>query len=208
MSNKDLTKALMYEGVKTLVETDEKFIHLTQPKLFTLVSLAFQYFLYLSTKEAGYYILRVEDSQLLEKIARKSKDDITRKFITKLTLPRKLKYGQSTFMLDFFHLGSWQLTKDLPVEKIKGALVIKNSDPKPFGHFLESDEEGAEAIALPQNYFLTSLQEVVPKIITIAFDESFEGFKKIEFPFIKCDERERLAKGVKISHDIDTTLLE
>ena len=113
MSRKDLTKELLYEGVKTLLESNKNHIHLPQQKLYTLFSLAFQYMLYNSTKDAGAYIIRIEDGQLAEKLARKAKDDVTRKFMQRLMLPRRLKYGNSTFYLDFFHIGSWSTVNEI-----------------------------------------------------------------------------------------------
>ena len=93
--SKDLSKEDLYESVKTLVETEEEHIHLDQQKLFTLFSVAFQYLLFKSTKEPGAYILRIEDSALAEKLAKKSKDPSTRRFVQSLLLPRKLKYQKS-----------------------------------------------------------------------------------------------------------------
>jgi hypothetical protein len=42
----------------------------------------------------------------------------------------------------------------------------------------------------------------VPKTITIAFEETFEGTTPIAFPFIK-KEKERTVAGVTIHDDVD-----
>ncbi|MAF79194.1 MAG: hypothetical protein CME60_13615 [Halobacteriovoraceae bacterium] len=204
--SKDLSKEDLYESVKTLVETEEEHIHLDQQKLFTLFSVAFQYLLFKSTKEPGAYILRIEDSALAEKLAKKSKDPSTRRFVQSLLLPRKLKYQKSTFFLDFFHIGSWSLTSDVPREKIKGAIIVKNTSGRPMTE-IEMDEEESEEnpmAHLPKDYFLTSLTEFVPKTITIAYEWE-EGehlpLKRVQFPFIK-KEKERVT-GLTLSRDID-----
>lgn len=206
MRGKDLSKEDLYESVKALVETEDKHVHLDQQKLFTLYSIAFQYMLFLSTKSPGAYILRIEDSALAEKLARKSKDPSTRRFMQSLMLPRKLKYQKSTFFLDFFHIGSWSFTADIPKDKIKGAIIVKNTNNKPMTE-VEIDEETQEAdpmAHLPPDYFLTSLTEFVPKTITVAYDwqnESGLPLKSVQFPFIK-KERERVA-GLTLSKEID-----
>lgn len=210
MSNKDLDKNSLYEGVKLLLETSENHIHLPQQKLYTLVSICFNYLLFLSTKDSGHYIIRVEDSFLLDKIQKKSKDDTTRKFITKLALPRRLKYGNSTFHLDFFNFSSWANTNELPKDKIKAALIIKNPNRSPLdgnGLDLEDTIELNTIAGLPKDYYLTSLTNFVPKTLTIAFDENFEDIKIVNFPFIKEDPKEKIAKGVSISSSIDLDLL-
>jgi hypothetical protein len=207
--NKDLSKEDLYESVKTLVETEDKHLILDQQKLFTLFSIAFQYLLFKSTKEPGAYIIRIEDSALADKLAKKSKDPSTRRFIQSLLLPRKLKYQKSTFFLDFFHIGSWSLTADIPREKIKGAIVVKNTSDRPMTELElnESEEEAAHLdpmASLPKDYFLTSLTEFVPKTITVAY-EWVEGnhlpLKSVQFPFIK-KEREKVA-GLTLSREID-----
>lgn len=209
--SKDLSKEDLYESVKTLVETQDNHLLLDQQKLFTLFSIAFQYLLFKSTKEPGAYILRIEDSALAEKLAKKSKDPSTRRFLQSLLLPRKFKYQRSTFFLDFFHIGSWSLTSDIPRDKIKGAIVVKNTSDRPMTE-IEMDEEEAEndpMAALPKDYFLTSLTEFVPKTITIAY-EWVEGahlpLTSVQFPFIK-KEKERVA-GLTLSRDIDLEKIE
>lgn len=206
--NSDLSKKELYEGVKTLVELQGEggspHLHLHQHKLFTLFSVAFQYMLFCSTKNPGAYILRVEDSHLAEKLAKKSKDPTTRKFMQSLVLPRKLKYGKSTFFLDFFLVASWNLTNDLPKEKIKGAIVVKNTSYKPMDDMFdpEDEETTAQLKALPEDYYLTTLTEFVPKTLTIAYEKEFDELEKVSFPFIK-KERERTVSGVTISKDLD-----
>lgn len=205
MSIRDLPKETLYEGVKTLIESDFHHIHLPQQKLYTLFSIGFQYLLFRSTKEAGHYIIRVEDSYLLEKLQKKSKDDSTRKFMQKLALPRRFKYGNSVFHLDFFNFSTWANTNELPKEKVKAALIVKNTSKKPFGmdNFDEEDEQIKTIMAtLPPNYYLESLKELCPKTITIAFDEEYEGTNQIKFPFIIEEPREKLAQGVRISSDV------
>ncbi len=209
--SKDLSKEDLYESVKTLVEAQDKHLLLDQQKLFTLFSIAFQYLLFKSTKEPGAYILRIEDSALAEKLAKKSKDPSTRRFLQSLMLPRKFKYQRSTFFLDFFHIGSWSLTADIPRDKIKGAIVVKNTSDRPMTE-IEMEEEEAQndpMAALPKDYFLTSLTEFVPKTITIAYEWE-EGehlpLTSVQFPFIK-KEKERVA-GLTLSRDIDLEKIE
>ena len=196
----DLSKNDLYEGVKTLVETEQKHINLPQQKLFTLFSLGFQYFLFLSTKKPGAYIIRVEDGILADKLAKKSKDPSTRKFMQSLLIPRKLKYERSVFYLDYFNYTSWNLTNDIPKEKIQGALIIRNTSSKPM---MEIDLEEENVLdQLPENHYYTTLKDFVPKIITIAFEENLENSKDVNFPFIK-KEKERTVSGVTINEDIE-----
>ncbi|HLT22881.1 MAG TPA: hypothetical protein VKZ84_05540 [Bacteriovoracaceae bacterium] len=201
---KDLDKSTLYEAVKTLVECSESHLHLPQQKLFTLFSVAFQYILFRSTKHPGHYIIRIEDSLLAEKLARKAKDETTRKFMGRLLIPRRLNYGNSTFHLDYFALSTWGVTKDLPQGKIQGAIVVKNTQHTPLiddSDFrnVTSDEQ---AVALfGKHYYLSSLQEIVPKTITIAFDEDFENLHQIKFPFIE-DKNDRAVNGVIINEDL------
>jgi len=201
---KDLDKSTLYEAVKTLVEHPAKHIHLDQQKLFTLFSIAFQYILFKSTKSPGHYIIRIEDPSLAEKLARKAKDETTRKFIGRLIVPRRLTYGNSTFHLDYFPLQTWGMTKDIPKEKLQGAIIVKNTSHNPmidetdFRHVNEDEQ----AISLfGKNYYLNTLMEIAPRTITIAFNETFEGLETIEFPFIE-ESSERMVDGVKISEDI------
>ena len=201
--NKDLSKKDLYESVKSLVEIDETpHIHLDQHKLFTLFSIGFQYLLFKSTKNPGAYILRIEDSLLADKLSKRSKDSTTRKFLQSLLIPRKLKYQGSMFYLDFFHPGSWNITKDIEPSRIKGALVVKNTSEKPM-HELDPDEEN-ELDSLPKNYFYTPLQEICPKTVVIAYDNHFERTSALRFPFIKKD-KENLA-GVHISQEVEEKL--
>lgn len=205
----DLTKQELYEGVKMLLEAQENpagsHLHLNQHKLFTLFSLAFQYLLFCSTKNPGAYIIRAEDSYLADKLAKKSKDASTRKFMSSLLVPRKLKYGQSMFFLDFFHLTSWNMTKDLPPHKIKGALLIKNTSTRPMTDMPMDEADEVESFAipeLPEHYYLSSLKEICPKTMTIAFETQFEGLHPLQFPFIKKDTT-RTVSGVTLARGLD-----
>lgn len=201
---KDLDKSTLYEAVKTLVECPSKHIHLDQQKLFTLFSIAFQYILFRSTKHPGHYIIRIEDSLLAEKLARKAKDETTRKFMGRLIVPRRLAYGSSTFHLDYFPLATWGVTKDLPKEKIQGAIIVKNTSHNPlidesdFRH-VTLDEQATELFG--KDYYLSSLMDIASTTITIAFDEKFDGLNTVRFGFIE-EKSERIVNGVKISEDV------
>jgi hypothetical protein len=203
-SKKDLDKSTLYEAVKALVENQNRHIHLDQQKLFTLFSIAFQYILFRSTKNPGHYIIRIEDSLLADKLARKAKDDTTRKFLQRLIVPRRLVYGNSTFHLDYFPMNTWGVTKDLPKEKIQGAIIVKNTSHNPlidetdFRHVPE-DEQAVSLFG--KNYFLTSLMEIAPRTITIAFNEEYEGLEPLHFDFIE-EKGERIVDGVRISEDV------
>lgn len=200
---KDLPKETLYEGVKTLVECEDKHVQLVQQKLYTLFSLGFQYFLFRSTKKPGAYIIRIEDNLLAEKLCKRSKDPSTRKFLQSLLIPRKFKYGKSIFYLDFFLPGSWNLTSEISPEKIKGALIVKNTSEKLMDETettIEAEEENTRD-PLPNGYFYYSLAEFVEKTILISVDKSFENNTKISFPFIKEEKKE--LSGVTLSEDID-----
>lgn len=205
IGKKDLDKATLYEAVKTLVESPSRHVHLHQQKLFTLFSIAFQYILFRSTKNPGHYIIRIEDSLLADKLAKKAKDETTRKFLSRLLVPRRLVYGNSTFHLDYFPLATWGVTKDLPKEKIQGAIIVKNTSHNPlidesdFRH-VTLDEQAVDLFG--KHYYLNSLMEIAPRTITIAFEEEFEGLNKVEFPFIE-EKSERVMDGVKISDDVN-----
>ena len=206
MTIRNLSKEVMYEGVKSLVEAESNHIHLPQQKLYTLYSLAFNYFLYMSGKNPGHYIIRIENSYLLEKLIRKAKDDSSRKFLQKMALPRKLKYGNSFFHVDFFNFSTWANTNEIPKDKVMGALIVKNASKSPVGHdFTETEDEAVlETLKnLPKHYYTQSLQEFVPKTITIAFEESFENMQELNFPFIKEEENEKVVKGVNIASDVN-----
>jgi hypothetical protein len=202
----DLTKQDLYEGVKTLIETDAVHVHLPQQKLFTLFSVGFQYLLFQSTRKPGAYIIRVEDGHLAEKLAKKAKDPSTRKFMQSLLIPRKLKYEKSVFYLDYFHLGSWNLTSEIPRDKIQAALIVKNTSSKPMMEIEVHDAEDETAAAvidtIKNGDYLKTLMEFVPRTITIAFEETFDGTTQVNFPFIK-KEKERTVSGVTISDDVD-----
>lgn len=199
----DLSKQDLYEGVKTLIETDAVHVHLSQQKLFTLFSIGFQYLLFQSTRKPGAYIIRVEDGHLAEKLAKKAKDPSTRKFMQSLLIPRKLKYEKSVFYLDYFHLGSWNLTTEIPKDKVQAALIVKNTSSRPMMEFEAEDAtESAILDTIKNKDYLKTLMEFVPRTITIAFEETFEGTTQVTFPFIK-KEKERTVSGVTISDDVD-----
>lgn len=197
----DINKNDLYESVKTLIETEHNHLLLDQHKLYTLFSIGFQYFLFASTKDPGHYIIRVENAKLADKLAKKSKDPSTRKFITSLLIPRKFKYDKSMFYLDFFNFQSWNLTSEIEPGKLKGALIVKDSSDKAVDPFAE-DEMTPESIGLPKDYHLTSLLGSCPKTITIAFENEYENLEAIRFPFIKKEEQ-RTISGVTIGTDID-----
>lgn len=208
MFGNEISKQDLYEGVKTLVESEEKHLHLNQHKLYTLYSIGFQYLLYRSTKKPGAYIIRLEDSALANKILKKAKDSSSRKFLQSLLLPRKLKYQKSMFYLDFFHIGTWALTAEIPPEKIQGALIVKNTSDRPMSELMtdENNEMDETLASLPDDYFYSSLKEICPKTITIAYENEFEGAKKISFPFIK-KEKEKIS-GLTVSTEIDLESLD
>ncbi len=204
---KDLPKELLYEGVKTLVEHPHPHLLLAQQKLFTLFSIGFQYLLYCSTKHPGHYILRIEDSFLADKLARKAKDESTRKFLQKLLIPRRLSYGKATFHLDYFNLSTWGVTKDLPKEKIQGALVVKNTSHNPLideGDFRHVDPENTQneaAVAIfGEDYYLRSLMEFCPRTVTVALAGAYAGTEKVNFAFI--EEEETPPQGVHLADGI------
>lgn len=199
---KDLDKNTLYNGVKTLIESDRPHLHLPQKKLYTLFSLAFQHMLFSASKNKGHYIIRVEDSYLAEKLARKAKDTTTRRFLGKMIVPRRLSYNGSTFHLDFFNIKSWGVTQNLAKEKIKGAIIVKNASVNPLMDEASlSFEEEALQMGLDKNYFLSSLISFVPQTTTIAFDCELPETQKIYFDFI--EEKEELVGGVKLSANIN-----
>ncbi len=208
MSNKDLSKEELYEGVKLIIESESNHIHLCQQKLYTLFSVAFNYLLFESGRNPGHYIIRVEDNYLLEKLAKNSKDLTTRKFLQKLNLPRRLKYQDSMFHLDFFNFTTWSNTNDLPKNKIKGALVVKNANKSVIQDTHEDEEVQAVLDSMPKDYYLKSLTEFVPNIVSIAFEEDYENFEKVKFPFIKEDSHLKPLKGVQIAGDVNFDDLE
>ena len=147
--------------------------------------------------------MRVEDSYLVEKLIRKAKDSTSRKFLQKMALPRKFRYNNSCFHLDFFNFATWANTNELPKDKIKGALIVKNTSKSPVGHDFSEDEEFLAVLkTLPPNYYLESLKEFVPETITIAFEETYEDLHSINFPFIKDEPSEKTVKGVSIAANI------
>jgi hypothetical protein len=210
MFRRDLPQSQLYEAVKLMIETDRPHLHLGQQKLFTLFSISFQYLLYQSTKEPGNYLIRVEDSRLLEKLIRKSKDVSTRNFMQKLALPRKIKVGSSMLFLDFFNIGSWGLTNDLPPDKFRAAIIVKDTVERPIDSHPPEDEEEDEAAKLlaqlPPFYYATSLIDIMPRTVHISLGEPLDKSYSLKFPFIK-EERE-VTSGVKISHDVNLDDLE
>ncbi|MEK6625197.1 MAG: hypothetical protein AABY86_09525 [Bdellovibrionota bacterium] len=204
---RDLTKEELYESVKQLIELEDKpLLQLNQHKLFTLFSIAFQYLLYQSTKTPGAYIIRVEDSSLADKLAKKSKDLSSRRFLQSLLLPRKLKYEKSTFYLDFFHFGTWGTTSEIPKERVQVALVVKNTTSRPLDEVQPMIME-EEVGPFPTDYYLTSLTNFAKKTILIAFDEERPNFHKVSFGFIK-KEAERTVSGVTLSKELSWDKLE
>ncbi len=209
----DLSKDHLYESVKQIIDIETKskiHLHLNQHKLYTLFSIAFNYILFNSTKNPGTYIIRVDGPILAEKLAKKAKDNASRKFMESLLMPKKLIYKGSTFYLDFFQIGSWNRTKDLNKEKIKGALIVKNTAKKPLegkSDTTEVEDEVTTSIPddaindLPKDFYISSLTEFVPKVLLVAYEEEFEDFEKVSFTFIK-KEKEPLLKGVTIASDV------
>lgn len=192
-------KQNLYESVKTIVESDADHFLLRQHKLFTLVSIGLQYMLFRSNKEPGAYIIRIKNGIFAEKLAQKAKDDITAKFLRSIMIPRKMKYGKSIFYLDFFQFNTWNLTNEIPHQKIKGALIINDSRDRPM-----EDEELAEAgldIGLPSDYYLTSLQSIAPKTITIDYNYKNDELENIAFPFIG-EEKGKLHSDVTLSNEV------
>lgn len=213
----DLSKEHLYEGVKLLVETEANKIHLNQPKLYTLMSLSFQFLLYLSTKNPGAYLIRLEESMLADKLMKKSKDPSTRKFLAKLLTTRKLNYGQSSFFLDYFHPQSWQVTQTVPNTKWRAAIVVKGTSNKTFIDIPEPEltEEGIstehtiESALNPfdENVYLAPLCELPIKTLWIAFDHNTPpNFSQLKFPFIP-EKEESMLGGVTIASEIKNKIL-
>ena len=203
----DITKNELYESVKTIIENDKKHLHLNQHKLYTLFSIAFQSMLFQSTKNPGAYIIRIETPKLAEKLARKAKDPSTRKFMQSLLVPRKMKFEKSMLYVDFFNINSWNMTAELSKEKIKGAIIVKDStengvDPL-LENLTEADQETAAMMAaLPKDYFLTSIQDFIPNLLLIAYEENFDHMQKVQFPFIVKQEAKTIS-GVTLGNDVN-----
>ncbi len=202
--NGDLDKQTLYESVKLLWDTPAPHILLPQKKLFTLFGVAFQYLLFCSTKKSGTYIVRIEDGQLANKLARKAKNANTRKLLQSLLTPRKLNYGKSTFLLDFFPVSSWGLTNEIPPHKVRACLIVKNTTQRPMRE-LDMGEEESPHHDVPADYYLTSLLKFVPKTITIAHDLAMDGLTPVTFPFIK--EEDESISGLTLSREIDLNAL-
>lgn len=202
----DLSKEQLYEGVKSLVEQEARFIHLPQPKLYTLSSLSFQFFLYNSTKRKGSYLIRVEDGFLAEKLAKKSKDESSRKFLTKLLNTRKLTFNQATFYLDYFHPQSWPITQHIPLHNWQGALVIKGTGTKTFiDNGVDPEADHAQGVLSPidENIYLMPLTKFQPKIIYVSFNsQTPPEFKLHKFSFIPDKEEDELHEDVSLHEEI------
>ncbi|MFI5390087.1 MAG: hypothetical protein ACHQYQ_01905 [Bacteriovoracales bacterium] len=202
----DLSKEDLILSVQTLLNMkDVPHIHLNQHKLFTLCSISVQFLLRYSVLNPGSYILRIEDGILYDKLVKRSKDLSTRNFLQALLLPRKLKFKDSWFFLDFFNVSTWQRTNEIPAEKIKGALVIKNSTNRPMMEPRLFDEKIEEESILPKNFYHSSLQELSPKTIIIAFGETFDNCQILEFPWIKKNEEK--ISGVTFSKDLNLEII-
>ena len=202
----DLSKEDLILSVQTLLNMkDVPHIHLNQHKLFTLCSISVQFLLRYSVLNPGSYILRIEDGILYDKLVKRSKDLSTRNFLQALLLPRKLKFKDSWFFLDFFNVSTWQRTNEIPAEKIKGALVIKNSTNRPMIEPRLFDEKTEEESILPKNFYHSSLQELSPKTIIIAFGETFDNCQILEFPWIKKNEEK--ISGVTFSKDLNLEII-
>ena len=187
----DLTKQELYESVKTLVEGQDGLTQLTQQKLFTLTSIAFQYLLYCSTKEKGIYLIRIEDGQLADKLAKKAKDPTTRSFISNMLVSRRLSFQGSTFILDYFHPGSWTMTQELPQARFKGGMLVRNTTRAPLA---EGELElKPEELVNPLGF--------IPKLIVVAHDFPLPNAQEVHFPFIK--EEEDVLDGVKLSEQLE-----
>ena len=202
----DISKNELYESVKAIIENDDKHLHLNQHKLYTLFSIAFQSMLYQSTKNPGAYILRIENPKLADKLTRKAKDPSTRKFMQTLLVPRKMKFQKSMLYVDFFNINSWNMTAEIPKEKIKGVLIVKDSADNIVDPLLENLTEAdietkAMMEALPKDYFLSSIQDFVPNILLISYEENFEKLAKVNFPFIVKEEAKTIS-GVTLGNDV------
>ena len=103
--------------------------------------------------------------------------------------------------MDFFHFGTWNLTSEIPPEKIKGSIIVKRGNKNPLDEVkIEENEE--EVNPFPEDYYLTSIAEISPCNIFISHEEPVQGFSEIKFPFIK-EEKPKAVSGVKISDDIN-----
>lgn len=195
-SSKDLTKDRLYEGVKLIAESSAQHLHLYQAKLYTLFSLAFQYLLFKASKEGGVYLIRIEDSFLAEKISYKAKDPSSRKFMNQLIPTRKLRYANSLLYLDYFNPTSWSLTKDLPAEKMKMALIVKNTSPRPFIEDIDYRELG-------EHFYLETLVQTLPKTLCIGYGQDYSVLEpkpeQLRFEFIP--DKIEVSAGVKILDD-------
>jgi hypothetical protein len=215
MMKKDLSKQSLYDGVKQLVESTDEHLHLAQPKLYTLFSVAFQYLLFKASKEKGHYILRVEDGQMADKLARRAKDASSRKFMYTLLHNRRMKFKNSVIYLDFFNPKSWTFSQDIPENALKLAVIIKNTSDRPMDPTFDSEgategpevPQAVEEVDLPKDFYYTSLKEVAKETIIVAFEQAFESVKNIEFPFIEIEKKKTIG-GVTLSEKLDWDKIE
>ncbi len=232
LKDRDLTKKELMSSVQLVVEnvgieSPLGLFYLDQHKLFTLVSISFQHLLFTSTKNPGTYVIRVQDGVLAEKIAKRAKDPSTRRFFQSLLLPRKLKFGRSTLLLDFFNVGSWSQTvrdavsgpeRNSKSKQLKGALVIKNPKAPPI---LETDSDdlalppqafsggvSGESLGIPLAVHLEALVKTSSFVLLIDSEKEYEnaaqklGMKKIIFPLISSTDQQK--DGVYIASDFET----
>lgn len=202
MERNDLTKSQLLEGVGQLVELDLaqiNHVHLYQHKLFTLFSVSFQYMLFLSMQRPGYYLIRIQDGELAQKLAKKAKDESTRKFLTKLIHQRKLRYRDSYFVLDYFQPSTWAQTMDIPKEKIQCSVLICESVMK------ESWPEFEHLGSIP---YFHSLLGISPRFIFIDLDknmkysENFTQLQRVTLSIIGPQDLGALS-GVVLGKDIN-----
>ena len=99
------------------------------------------------------------------------------------------------------------MTNEIPPERIKAALIIKNSSPRPMAELPDdpTPEVASGLPQLPEDYYLTSLQSFVPKLIMIAYGHHFEDALEVTFPFIK-KKKEKLA-GIVLGQGLDLDTL-
>jgi len=197
----DLQKEQLYEALKSLENGTGPHFHLNQQKLFTLGSIAFQYLLYKASRNPGIYLIRIEDGHLADKLAHKSKDETSRRLMEKILLPRRLKVGDSTFVLDYFQESSWTRIQEMPISRFRMAVVIRNTTRRPFHDRHEEDEEVETSKITSQSLdFLPLLMSQFPQTLTIAYDMKIPDTEVIRFDFIN-DEEDTLS-GVKITDQI------
>jgi len=164
---------------------EKKWAHFHQMQTFTLATLATYYMARKAQYEGGIYLIRVETPLLAQKMIVRAKNKFVQGLFQSLCSHRKHRFHQSIFYLDFFQLSSWHLTEKIPLEKIKGILVIKESCVKVF-----QEEEGDQDKDL---YFLSKhVGAEVPLIFLVSplfpiglshLEEIKNQFTPVEFPF-------------------------